>query len=266
MNEYESESSAPKREMVKELSKPQRRALGVLIEKGFTTPDGYPLTLKALTTGCNQKSNRAPVTNYSEDAIYDTMEELREMGLAAVVHMESGRTERYRHYMRKNFSFTEAQIAILAELWLRGRQSMGELRGRASRMHAIDTLDALRDELGSLMDSGFVQASGDLKRRGIEVDHNFYPASEGQTIASTSAPINPPSQSQAEPRRRPEQSQPEQTSAVVASAPVASVVSDEVQNTMLLNQAALQSEVQELRSAVSELRDELEELKSQLGV
>ncbi|HAH43504.1 MAG TPA: DUF480 domain-containing protein, partial [Planctomycetaceae bacterium] len=114
---------------ITELSRQQRRVIGVLLEKAFTTPDQYPLTLKAVTTGCNQKSNRDPVSNYSESQVYETLDSLREMGLVAVIHSDSGRTERYRHYMRRRFEFTEPQLAILTELWLRGRQTMGELRG-----------------------------------------------------------------------------------------------------------------------------------------
>src|SRR5690606_38507486 len=100
------------RAAVRVLTRPQRRVLGVLVEKGLTTPDSYPLTLKAVTTGCNQKSNRDPVTNYSEDAVEETLDELRQLGLVAVVHTESGRTERYRHYVRKKYPFTEQQLAI----------------------------------------------------------------------------------------------------------------------------------------------------------
>jgi uncharacterized protein YceH (UPF0502 family) len=116
------------------LSRPQRRVLGTLVEKGLTTPDQYPLTLKAATTGCNQKSNRDPVTEYDEDAVQRTLDELREMGLVGEVHTEGGRAARYRHYMRQKTTITEPQLAILTELMLRGRQQLGELRTRASRM------------------------------------------------------------------------------------------------------------------------------------
>ncbi|HAW30128.1 MAG TPA: DUF480 domain-containing protein, partial [Planctomycetaceae bacterium] len=88
------------------MSRQQRRVIGVLLEKAFTTPDQYPLTLKAVTTGCNQKSNRDPVSNYSESQVFETLDSLREMGLVAVIHSDSGRTERYRHYMRRRFNFT----------------------------------------------------------------------------------------------------------------------------------------------------------------
>jgi uncharacterized protein YceH (UPF0502 family) len=123
---------------VRRLTRAQRRVLGVLIEKGLTTPEYYPLTRKAVTTGCNQKNNRSPLTNYSEDTVEETLDELRQLGLVAVVHTESGRTERYRHFMRQRYPFTETQLAVMTELLLRGAQQLGELRSRASRMVAID--------------------------------------------------------------------------------------------------------------------------------
>lgn len=171
---------------VRVLSRTQRRVLGVLIEKGITTPEYYPLTLKALTAGCNQKNNRSPLTDYSEEDVQRAVDQLRELGLAAVVHTESGRSERYRHYVRKRFPFNEAQLAIMTELWLRGRQSLGDLRSRASRMFDIPSLDQLRNELKSLHAQGFVQANGPLDARGVEVDHNFYKPDEGKVLTSVS--------------------------------------------------------------------------------
>ncbi len=152
----------------------QRRVLGVLVEKGLTTPEYYPLTLNALVTGCNQKSNRNPVTNYDPEDVLEALDGLRKLGLAAVVHTESGRVERYRHYMRHRFTFTEPQLAVFTELLLRGRQTLGELRARASRMVPIETLEQLREELRGLMEMGLVQANGPLQRRGVLVDHTWY--------------------------------------------------------------------------------------------
>ncbi len=168
---------------ITELSKGQRRVLGTLLEKAYTTPEGYPLTLKSLTAGCNQKSNRHPMTDYSEDDVLEFLDQLREMGLVAVVHTESGRTEHYRHYMRKRFTLTEPQLAVLTELLLRGRQSVGDLRARASRMVAIESLDDLREALRGLASQNYLQASGSLDRRGVEVDHSFYQAGENKRIA-----------------------------------------------------------------------------------
>ncbi|HET6326413.1 MAG TPA: DUF480 domain-containing protein [Planctomycetaceae bacterium] len=175
----EPEQDAPP---ITELSKAQRRVLGTLLEKAFTTPEAYPLTVKALTAGCNQKSNRHPLTEYSEDDVHDVLDQLRQMGLVAVVHTETGRTERFRHYMRKRFTFSEPQLAVLTELLLRGRQSIGDLRSRASRMVAIESLDELRVALRGLMEQKYLQANTGLERRGVEVDHNFYGAGENKKL------------------------------------------------------------------------------------
>jgi uncharacterized protein len=168
---------------ITELTKGQRRVLGTLLEKAFTTPEAYPLTVKALTTGCNQKSNRYPMTDYTEDDVLEVIDQVRQMGLVAVVHTESGRTERYRHYMRKRFTWSEPQLAIMTELLLRGRQTVGDLRARASRMVPIDSLEDLRTALSGLIEQKHVRASGALERRGVEVDHNFYQPAEDKKLA-----------------------------------------------------------------------------------
>ncbi len=170
------------------LSPAQRRVLGTMIEKALTVPESYPLTLKALTTGCNQKSSRHPITNYTEDDVEEAVGQLRELGLAAVVHTESGRTERFRHYVRRRFSMlSEPQVAILGELLLRGRQSVGDLRGRASRMApagSLDSLEQLRTELTGLVALKMARSDGPLDRRGVEIDHNLYQPREGQTMTA----------------------------------------------------------------------------------
>ncbi|MCH2210755.1 MAG: YceH family protein [Fuerstiella sp.] len=186
---------------IRELSAVQLRVLGVLMEKAFTTPEQYPLTLKSLTSGCNQKSNRSPVTQHSEDAIISTVDELREMLLVAEVFTDGGRAPRYRHYMRYRFDFSESEFAIIAELMLRGRQQPGELRTRASRMVRIESQESLRRDLTSLQEKGFVRASGPLGRRGVIVDHTFYPSAVTPTLSEvqsqeessemTSAPMDP---------------------------------------------------------------------------
>jgi uncharacterized protein len=229
---------------VRELTRAQRRVLGVLIEKGLTTPDSYPLTLKAVTAGCNQKSNRDPVTNYSEDAVEETLDELRQLGLVAVVHTESGRTERYRHFARKRYPFTEPQLAIITELLLRGRQQLGELRARASRMTPIDSQEELRESLKQLQADDYVRASGPLERRGIEVDHTFYGANEATDFAAVAR---------------------DEERASDAAAPTGAIASasgrglpDEV--------AELREEVEQLRAQLTELSDEITQLKQNLGV
>lgn len=43
----------------------ERRILGVLIEKALATPEYYPMTVNALVAGCNQKSNRHPISTHA---------------------------------------------------------------------------------------------------------------------------------------------------------------------------------------------------------
>lgn len=167
---------------VRQLTRLQRRVLGVLMEKGFTTPDQYPMTLKGAMTGCNQKSNRDPVTEYSEAEVADALEQLRHLGLVAEVFTDGGRAARYRHHVRHKFDFNEAQYSIMCELLLRGRQQPGELRTRASRMVRIESQEQLRLDLQSLREKGFVQSNGPLERRGVEVDHTFYLPKENMTM------------------------------------------------------------------------------------
>ena len=223
----------------RELSRPQRRMFGVLIEKAFTTPEQYPLTLKGATTGCNQKSNRDPVTGYSEEQVQRFLDELRALGLVAVVHTEGGRTERFRHYARKAYPFSEPQLAVIGELLLRGRQQPGELRTRASRMVPIESQEQLRLELTTLLEQGYIQANGPLDRRGVEVDHNFYQADEGKTLTAGSFTSVEASSEDVE--SRPARSTGETTS-------------------------ALEGRVAALEATVSELTEGLHALRRELGM
>lgn len=234
------------------LSRKQRRVLGTLVEKGLTTPDQYPLTIKATTSGCNQKSNRDPVTEYDEDAVQRTLDELREMGLVGEVHTEGGRTSRFRHYMRQRTTITEPQLAIMTELMLRGRQQLGELRTRASRMHEIDSLEKLRAELQTLMDQGLVRANGSLERRGVDVDHNLYPDGENRVEMT---PLNESD----EPAERP--------AAAPTPSPRMAVASESSGRSAALEGeiGKLKDEVAQLREQLGELRDEVSELRRQLG-
>jgi uncharacterized protein YceH (UPF0502 family) len=240
---------------VRELTKAQRRVLGTMIEKAFTVPESYPLTLKAATSGCNQKSNRSPVTNFSEDAVLQTLDELRALGLVAVVHTESGRTERYRHYARKRFPFSEPQLAIITELLLRGRQQLGELRSRASRMVPIESLMDLRNELEQLLAEGYLQANGDLDRRGIEVDHLFYPASENMRMQPVFGQA-PEESRTVSVRHDPDHATP--SSSLQQGTP------HEIES-LRQAQQELRSELAELKGTLEELQDDLRALRQSLG-
>jgi uncharacterized protein YceH (UPF0502 family) len=254
------------------LSAPQRRVLGTMIEKALTVPESYPLTLKALTTGCNQKSARHPISNYEEADVEETLGELRELGLAAVVHTESGRTERFRHYLRRRFSaLTEPQVAILGELLLRGRQPIGDLRGRASRMApagSLDSLEQLRSELAGLVDLKLVQSDASLERRGVEIDHNLYQPQEGHKMAPRS-----PSEDETAPAvlsvaaGSAAASQPPSPRSLQPAAAMSAPASELLSRLAALEAAAadLQNENHELRSQLQELRRSLDELRQALG-
>lgn len=135
-----------------ELTHEEARVLGVLIEKALTTPEQYPLSLNAMTAGCNQKNNRDPVLNLTEDQVFDAVESLRAKQLTIKVDNVGQRVHKYRHCATETLHARTAELAILAELLLRGPQTMGELRGRASRMAPFETLDRVRDMLRALSD------------------------------------------------------------------------------------------------------------------
>jgi uncharacterized protein YceH (UPF0502 family) len=133
----------------------ERRVLGVLIEKAKTTPDQYPLSLNGVVVGCNQKSNRDPVMTVDEEQVSRAIDGLKKCGAAAEV-FGSGKIPRYRHLAYEWLGVGKEELAILGELLLRGEQTEGDLRGRASRMDPIPDLDALRGFLDQLADKGLV--------------------------------------------------------------------------------------------------------------
>jgi len=133
-----------------ELTPDEARVLGVLIEKATTTPDQYPLSLNAVVNGANQKNNRDPVMQMQENDAFTALEGLREKRLVIRSDMVGSRVNRYKHSAGDALHARPAEFAILAELMLRGPQTLGELRGRASRMHPFSTLDEVKNMLTAL--------------------------------------------------------------------------------------------------------------------
>lgn len=134
----------------------EARALGVLIEKELSTPDQYPLTLNAATNGSNQKNNRDPVLELSEHEIDASLRKMIVKGLVGSVHPVGSRVEKFRHNAATLLAIEKPQLAVLAELLLRGPQQPGELRGRASRMAPIESLAALAEVLAPMLEAGLV--------------------------------------------------------------------------------------------------------------
>jgi uncharacterized protein YceH (UPF0502 family) len=150
----------------------ERRLLGVLIEKAKTTPENYPLSLNALKTGSNQKNNRSPLMQLEEPQVEEAMEKLR--GLGAVAEVQgSGRVNKYRHLAYDWLGVEKVELAVMAELLLRGAQTVGELRGRAARMEPIKDLHELQPTLDSLEKKGLIQYLTP-QGRGCVLTHTLY--------------------------------------------------------------------------------------------
>jgi len=176
-----------------ELDAIEARILGVLIEKERTTPDLYPLTLNALVQGCNQKSNRAPTMELTDSAVLAGIDRLRRKGLIGGQHSSGARVERYRHTAATAWSLTEGELAVMAELMLRGAQQPGELRGRADRMSRFETLEALGAVLEALRQKGFVQRLEPLPgARAPQWDQIVAtaPGAAGASAAPTRTPVS----------------------------------------------------------------------------
>ena len=133
------------------LNENEVRVLGALVEKDSTTPEYYPLSLNALVNACNQKSNRDPVMQLTEDAVRDALQGLQEQRLAGPAGGADNRVTKYEHRLQEVFNFMRPEIAVLCVLLLRGPQTPGELRGRAERMHRFEALDDVQSALQKLM-------------------------------------------------------------------------------------------------------------------
>lgn len=144
-----------------QLSMEQQRVIGCLLEKQSTTPEHYPLSLNALTNACNQKSNRAPVVNYTEEQVQTTVDELISMRLVTVNEGQSGRVNKYDHrFCNTEFShlqFDQQQRAIICLLLLRGAQTPGELKTRSSRLADFARIDDVEKSLEQLIQSNHVK-------------------------------------------------------------------------------------------------------------
>ena len=164
------------------LTPPERRVLGVLVEKAKTTPEYYPLTIAAIVTGCNQKSNRDPVTNYDADDVDDILQGLRKKGASVMVE-GGGRVVRWKHTLYDWFKVSKVELAVMAELMLRGPQTEGDLRARASRMEPLADLATLQAILEALVSRKLVvYLTPPGVKRGAIVTHGVYPPDEAEKV------------------------------------------------------------------------------------
>jgi uncharacterized protein len=216
-----------------ELDALEARVLGVLIEKELTTPEAYPLTLNALVAGCNQKNNRDPVLELFDGDVYAAVQKLVKKTILGSVHPVGARVEKFRHNAAALYDLPPPQLAIVAELLLRGPQQPGELRTRVSRMHPLDSQQALADALAPLLANGRVRRLDPL------------PGSRAERYAQTIAPAAHPGEARAGTPFAP---------AAAAPAPAARE-----------EQAALEKRVAELEEQSARLRRQLDHLAWSLG-
>lgn len=232
------------------LSPEERRVLGVLVEKQKTskTADSYPLSLNALTTGCNQKSNRDPVMDLTDDDVEEVLTALQKKQL--VIRMTGSRVDRFRHLLYEAWKVQKAEMGVLAELLLRGPQTKGELRGRASRMDPIDTLDDLEAILRPLVDRRLVVYLAPPDRRGTVLTHGFHFPDELARLRTHHA--NAAAEPDPAHAHRPHHP--------VAPPPPAAAPD------LIARLAATDDEVRRLAAAVARLEARVGELEKQLGV
>ena len=143
-----------------QLTAAEQRVLGCLIEKRWTTPDQYPLSLNALRLACNQSTNRDPVTDYDEHAVREAAQRLSHYGLARLASGHSSRAIKYRHLAEDGLGLDREQLAILCVLLLRGPQTPGELKLRSERMAPMGTLADVERILGELAAKGYAARFG----------------------------------------------------------------------------------------------------------
>jgi uncharacterized protein YceH (UPF0502 family) len=222
-----------------------------MVEKAKTTPEYYPLSVAALVTGCNQKSNRDPVTNYDSDDVEEILQGLRKKG-AAVLIEGSGRVVRWKHTLYEWLKVTKLELAVLAELMLRGPQTEGDLRARASRMEPFPDLPALQAVLEALEPKGLISyLSPPGQKRGVVVTHGLYTPEEAEKVRQAFA-------QQAFSDDTPEG--PVRTAATRQATASALAEPGWVAET-----TALRAEVEALKATVAALAAEVHELKSALG-
>ena len=214
-----------------DLNEQELRVLGALIEKEITTPEYYPLSLNALMAACNQKSNREPVMNLTEDEVSEALSSLRDKKLAWQLSTAGGRVPKFEHNIRSLFTFSKAETAILCVLMLRGAQTAGEIKGRTERMYSFSNLQEVEETLKELIsreDGPFVK---ELPRQPGKKEPRFIHLFSTRIIDSL-----------------------ESSASVVEEAPV-------FKNTTADRLTDLEQEVKQLRQELDLLKNEFSEFK-----
>jgi uncharacterized protein len=133
------------------LDRVELRVLGALIEKESTTPEYYPMSLNSLVAACNQKTNRWPVSEYSDDEVMSALDGLKYRGFSAAITGGS-RVTKFAQRFTEKLNLGRRETAILCVLMLRGPQTIGEIKGRTERMYSFADLDETETVLQKMID------------------------------------------------------------------------------------------------------------------
>jgi len=226
-----------------ELTPPEQRVLGCLIEKRWTTPDQYPLSLNGLRLACNQSTNRDPVTAYDEATVRDAAQRLYLYGLARLASGHGSRAIKYRHLAEEALGLDREELAVLAVLLLRGPQTPGELKSRTERMAPLGSLADVERILTVLGERDYARRIG--RRPGQKEDrfeHLLGPREAGDESAPVAAPARPA---------------PPPASTGPAPTPPPVEQPSHLNGSLTDRVAALEAEVATLREELDELRDQL---------
>jgi len=174
-----------------ELDSLEARVIGCLIEKQITTPDQYPLSLNALVAACNQKSNRDPVMSLDEPAVQRTLDALSRKHLVLERSGFGSRVPKYQHlFCNTEFGtlkFTPQELAIVCELLLRGPQTPGELRSRASRLATLTDVSEVETALRGLQERESGPLVARLPREAGRRESRYMHLFSGEAIPEVSA-------------------------------------------------------------------------------
>ena len=170
------------------------RVIGSLIEKELSTPDHYPLSLNALTSACNQSSNRDPVMSLEEGAVSQAIDTLRRQGLVRSIQAIGSRVQKYSHLLTEAGELSRAELAVLCVLLLRGPQTQAEVRARAARLMPGDDSSGLDAALEGLIARDSQPAVARLPRRPGQKEVRYAHLLSGDVSYSSddSSPVPPP--------------------------------------------------------------------------
>jgi uncharacterized protein len=166
------------------------RVLGVLVEKQHTVPDTYPLTLNALTSGCNQKTSRDPVMSWTEPEVQAALDRLKTLSL--IVESSGGRVMRYAHNVERVVGVPSQAVALLATMMLRGPQTIGELRINSDRMHRFADGSAIEAFLHELKDRNTGALVTELSRQPGARETRWMHLLSGEPAPEPASPVTGP--------------------------------------------------------------------------